>query len=427
MAIDRTVAPTTHSVTSFDIPQPRVITLDNGVVMKVFTNPGLDVCRLNVVWNDGANSPAMLLRTGLMNGTISEGTSRMSAAEVTDFIEFNGAWLHAVSEDHSSNLTVHVLGHRLKVLLPVVRDIITEPMFDQDAFVTVRDKLIAEAEVKRARVISHAQALDGAMMFGRDSVRAYLPTADDYKAVTRDEIVALHRDLYLGMTPTLYVTGDLSDEQLALIGETFGSIGFDNREPAPVKPMVPCADNRKEIVHLPDTMQSAIIMSIPTVSRSHPDFIPLRLTVMALGGYFGSRLMSNIREDKGYTYGISASLPGFREGSYIQIATQAACEYTDAVIAEICHELEKMKACPPEGNELEVLKRHAMTTLLTQFDNPYAVADHFIARQTLHIPDDYIARQVEVINRLDPATLAKMATQYFDPDQFYVAIATKKK
>ncbi len=425
MAIDRTVAPLTHSVTSFNIPQPRVHTLPNGVMMKLFNRPGLDVCRINIVWDEGAHSPRMLLHTQLMNGTISEGTSQMSPAEVTDFIEFNGAWLQAVSDDHSTNLTVHVLGHRLEALMPVIRSIITDPIFDNDAFEAMRDKMIAETEIKRGRVINQAQALNGAMMFGKDSVRAYIPTAADYKSVSREQIIDSHRQLYLGMRPTIYVTGDLSDSQQKVLIDTLGKIEFGADSPTPVKPLSPDAANMRTVVHVPDTMQSAIIMSIPTIERKHPDFIALRLAVMGLGGYFGSRLMSNIREDKGYTYGISASLPGFREGSYIQITTQAACEYTDAVITEIGLELEKMKNNPPAGDELNVLKRHAMTTLLTQFDNPYAVTDHFISRQTLHIPDDYIARQVEVINNLDSETLAKMALQYFDTDRVYTAIATK--
>ena len=425
MAIDRTVAPQIHSVTSFAIPQPQVTTLPNGVVVKLFNRSGLDVCRLNVVWDDGANSPEAMLRSTLMNGTIAEGTSQMCASEVADFIEYNGAWLNAASDDHSSNLTIHVLGHRLKNVLPVVSDIITDPIFDENAFAAVRDKAIAQAEVKRARVMSHAGALDSAMMFGFDSVRAFLPTADDYMAVSREDIISLHQRIYTGMTPTVYVTGDLSDSTFAQICDMIGTIKFGDTKPTAIKPLSPADGERKAIVHLPDTLQSAIIMSIPTVPRAHEDFIPLRLTVMALGGYFGSRLMSNIREEKGYTYGITAAMLGFREGSYIQVSTQAACEYTDAVITEIGNELERMKTCPPEGEELAILKQHAMTSLLTQFDNPYAVTDHFITRQTLHIPDDYISRQVEVINALDSALLAQMATQYFDADRLYISIATK--
>lgn len=187
----------------------------------------------------------------------------------------------------------------------------------------------------------------------------------------------------------------------------------------PDSPAMPCrVDVKRE-----GATQSAVVAVMPAIPRSHPDYIPLRIAVMALGGYFGSRLMANVREDKGYTYGISASLVGEKEGAHIKIETQCDPRYVESMIQEIKAEMTAMATRPPSSLELERVKRHYMTTLTSRLESPMSMIEEHISTLTVGTPPDYFDRQQEVLSQLSPELITDVASRYLDPDRLSWATA----
>ncbi len=169
--------------------------------------------------------------------------------------------------------------------------------------------------------------------------------------------------------------------------------------------------------------QDAIAAGMPGPDRSHSDYIALRLTVMALGGYFGSRLMLNIREEKGLTYGINAALMGTPEGSMLNIAAQCDGRSTDTVISEIGAEMRRMVTDPPTGEELRRLKLHASTDLAEILDTPTSIMGYYANRLYVGTPDDYFERQQKAIETLSPDIISEMAARYLDPSRLTIVTA----
>lgn len=176
---------------------------------------------------------------------------------------------------------------------------------------------------------------------------------------------------------------------------------------------------------MPDSLQSAISFSIPTIGREHPDYINLRLAIMALGGYFGSRLNKNIREEKGYTYGITANLLGFREGAFVEIRVQCDPAYVESVIAEVKEEIRRMVDEPLSEEELNAVKNFAMTTLASILDSPFTIIDHHISNHHLHIAPDYFDAQLGAISNLSAATVSRMISEHVDAEKMSVTIVGK--
>jgi len=148
---------------------------------------------------------------------------------------------------------------------------------------------------------------------------------------------------------------------------------------------------------------------------------------MALGGYFGSRLMMNVREEKGLTYGISSYLLGCREGSYVTIAAQCDCDNTALVIDEIKAEMRRLADNPPQGEELSRLKLHAATSLAEILDTPASIMGYYANRLYVGTPDDYFESQQAAINALSGEIIAEMASRYLQPDMLSVVVAGRKK
>jgi predicted Zn-dependent peptidase len=186
--------------------------------------------------------------------------------------------------------------------------------------------------------------------------------------------------------------------------------------------MAPEAAQWKRI-EVPGTLQNSLSASIPTISRDHADYINLRLTIIALGGYFGSRLMSNIREEKGLTYGISASLLGMREGAHAQINAQYATGNSQRVIDEVRHELQVLATQPMPDDELTRLKRFIMSNLASTLDSPFSIVDYYQNQVLVGTPNDYFDAQFKCINSLSAETIMRMASQYLNPDDMRIVTA----
>ncbi len=167
-------------------------------------------------------------------------------------------------------------------------------------------------------------------------------------------------------------------------------------------------------------------MTIPAISREHDDYEMLRITVCALGGYFGSRLNANIREAKGLTYGIGASIIGIDGYGAINISCQCDCQYVDTVISEIRHELDAMRSGDYSADELARLKRFYMTSLSGILESPFSIMDFYESGLIADIPSDYFKQQLDALEVLSPITLSEMATKYFNSEAALTVVAGPK-
>lgn len=176
-------------------------------------------------------------------------------------------------------------------------------------------------------------------------------------------------------------------------------------------------------VEVAGAAQSAVRMTIPSISRQHDDYEMLRIAVCALGGYFGSRLNANIREEKGLTYGIASSIIGMDGYGAINIACQCDGRYVDTVISEIHHELNRMKSGDYPSDEIARLKRFYTTSLSGILESPFSVMDFYESGHIADIPSDYFVQQLRALDSLSAESLREMANRYFQSDKALTVVA----
>ena len=288
---------------------------------------------------------------------------------------------------------------------------------------TLRDKHKARYLLSQKNVSYVASQIDKKMVFGEKHPMCRALNADEIDALTADDIRAAYT-LAFSQAPKVFVTGDIS-EILPEITYFFAQLNYTETPGSPlhVMPMNPVNGGKTETCDVDTEHQAAIAISIPTIDRTHPDYIPLRLAVMALGGYFGSRLMTNIREEKGYTYGIQANLLGYREGGVISVLTNTAPQYVEPVIAEVKKEMRRLCDELMPAEELSVVKNNAMTSLAAILDTPFSIMDHHISHFHTGTPPNYFEKQIEAINALTSTEIMRLAKQYFKMDDMLVSIA----
>lgn len=414
-SIDRGIAPEIKELSAMPLPEVRRKRLPNGVELVTLHQGQQPVNRLTVLWGAGnadIEKPAALK---LLCQTVMEGTSHHSGAEIAEILEYNGAWMRMESGPHTTLLTLHSLNHTAGEVLPLAADIITGACYPEDALNRIRSKQAAALEIEMRKVATKAVVLGNKMLYGENTPMARVITPDDISAIGVEDVVSLHRKLLLGTVPTVYLAGVVPPELEALVARVFGSIVFGGEADAVVRSVVAQpqhTESRSCWDVTPDSMQTAVRVVIPSLDRLHPDYEKLRFTVFVLGGYFGSRLMSNIREDKGYTYGITASLSASPEGGRVTIACQTDKSHTSQVISEIEYEIDRLAEEELGAEELAVVKHTLMSGLTALLDSPFTIMDYHQQIDSMRLPADYYVRQMSELQRFDAACVKEMTKKY---------------
>jgi predicted Zn-dependent peptidase len=181
----------------------------------------------------------------------------------------------------------------------------------------------------------------------------------------------------------------------------------------------PATDKKYRVINDEVGVQGSIRMARPFPNRHHPDFTPSQVLNTVLGGFFGSRLMLNIREEKGYTYGIHSYLLNHLEHSAWMISTEAGRDVSEATIEEVKKEMKLLREEPVEEDELLLVKNYMIGGLLGELDGPFQIIGRW-KNIVLHgLPEDYFDASVKKIKSVTAEQLQQLAQQYLDPESFY--------
>lgn len=420
----RTIAPQVREFPQLTLPQPTTVTLPNGGLLHSLNNGDQPVAMMSLIYDGGSCEMNRRGALQLMAATISEGTANHSAEEIAEILDFNGAWFRVDTSSHNVTVTLQALVGGLNEILPIVADIITNPTFPIDKVESIKRKLIAGARLNLKKVGAIANHADRKAIFG-DNHPMYtnIVMPDDLESLTRDDVVEAWRCTLGALIPQIYLAGQISDVQ-QLVVELFGQQkpAYSNGLTRQIIPAQPMAEHRST-VNVDGAMQSAVVLSIPTIPRSHPDYIDLRMAGIALGGYFGSRLMTNIREEKGLTYGINASLCGYAEGGVLNISSQTDPRYVEQLIDETIKEIVDLQTSPMSNEEFEIVKRYEMSSLAATLDSPFNIISLVMTRQTVGTPDDYFEQQQRALREATPERIAEVMSRHIDTNNIYVTIA----
>lgn len=407
--LDRKTPPTIKSFSRLVIPQPRYSSLVNGIPLTIIDHGNDDVTMLSIVWSGGiaeAPSPAI---TTLVALAMREGTTTHSGAEIAEILEFNGAQLSIQPSSHFFRLDLKVVNSRLKHILPIIVEIFCSPEYPEHELNVLRENQAKSIEIEREKVDYHAANAINNLIMGENHPMAFESTPESIRAITRDDVVAFRKKIFCTKPVHIYLAGHITPETEHLVNSHIGYIDFESEIISPIEIPFRAASQHETFILRPDSLQSAVRFAIPTIRREHPDYTALRLLVMSLGGYFGSRLMLNLREDKGFTYGVHAYLLGYREGGVMMISTQCDNRYTDSLIDETRKEIERLANGDFTDEEIERLRFNAMSQLASMLDTPFSIIDYYRNQLLSDTPIDYFYQQQEAIDALTSDRLALLA------------------
>lgn len=419
---DRSTPPPISDHTCLHLPPLRTSTLPNGIPLLIYDKCNSPVNYLSVLTRGGQAEAMSAAVAALTSGMQREGSMAHTAEEIASVMDFNGSWLKGSCTSHHMQQSMYSLNSRLSHVLPMFIDTLFHPAFPESILEVRREALAKNLEVCADDVSYVAKCRADEMIMGAAHPLAIIDTPEQVRGITARRLAEFHLGHINPRNSVVYLCGDITPHIEHCVADAFGSLDTNQPEGSiraiPFSPVVASTD----IIHHAGASQSAVIMNLPSIPRSHPDYIPLHITVSALGGYFGSRLMQSIREEKGLTYGIDATLYGYIDGAHIQISAETDNRHVGTLIDEVRSEMRRLATDPCCGDELTRLRRSISSSLAAVTDTPFSTIDYHISMLTSGIATGYYQARAQAVAGITPDIIAEMAEKYLDPEELRIAV-----
>ena len=420
--LDRKIIPTIEEAVHFDLQLKNCdrFALDNKVPVYAMNAGAQDVVMIEWVFDAGNWYDKQPMVAATTNFLIKNGTTSKTAYQINDFFEFHGAYLNRSCYNETASITLHCLSKHLETLLPVVREIIETSIFPEEELAIYIQNQKQRLSVNLQKCDFIANRLIDEYLFGINHPYGTYSNAEDYDALNTDAIKAFYKQYYLNGSCKIFVAGKMPTGYESMLNKAFGTLPLHADTPVVVEhPIVTAAQKKVEIINDENGVQGAIRMARPFPNRHHPDFQKAHVLNTLFGGFFGSRLMSNIREDKGYTYGIHSYFQNHVHASAWMISTEAGRDVCAATITEVLKEMELLRNELVDMEELNLVRNYMIGSLLGDLDGPFQLIGRWKNYVLNGLDENYFYKSIETIKSVTPQELQRLANTYLQPDDFY--------
>lgn len=412
--------------TQFNFPAiaPEQHQLANQMQLFVINAGSQALCKIEMVFNAGNYFESNALVANATNSLMREGTSNKSAGEIAELLDYYGAFLETAVYKDKASVILYSLNKHLHKTLPVMMDLIQNAIFPEKELLLYKTNQKQKFMVNQQKVDHVARNHFNAMLF-KDTPYDQFIEANYYDELSQIQLQNFFKDRYAGNDAYMVIAGKITDDVLNQVKQEAGNIALK-----PVnekKNYINTQNGRTELlIEKKDAMQSAIRIGCRLFNKTHPDYFNMQVLNTILGGYFGSRLMSNIREDKGYTYGIGSGVASLLNDGFFYISTEVGVDVTTATLTEIYKEIDVLQQTLVPTEELELVKNYLLGTFLRSVDGPFAISEKFTSIKDYGLTNDFYKAYVNHIKQVKAQDLMLMAQKYLGKNNLSELVVGKK-
>jgi zinc protease len=422
---DRTTIPSLGPAPELRLPEQKHFVLSNGLKVRLVEYPRLPIVALHLVVDaGGARDPARLPGTaGFAAGMLTEGTKTRTATRISDEVGFLGASLSAGAGFDAAFLSGSTLSKHLPKYLDVFADVAMNPAFPKADFKRVQDQrrvaiLQARDQPQLVAAMSFQPTFWGDHPYGH----LLMGTEPAVLATRPNDLAAFHRAFWRPGSAELVVVGDVSVAELQPLLER--SLGAWKKGPraTPLPAAGPAAPHRAVLVDKPEAPQTFLIVGMPGLDRASEDYVAASVAFEILGGGMSSRLFRNLREEKGYTYGIGAGADARRLAGATVVRGSVKADVTGPAIREVLKELARLRDEPVPAEELDDAKNAIVRGLPADFSSVGGIAGRVAELALFGLPDDYWNRYADAVQEVTAEDVRRIAQKYVDPARMTVVM-----
>jgi zinc protease len=425
--LNRDLAPAFKTITKIDVIKANHTKLNNGIDFFSLAAGSQEITKIEFIFKAGMYQQPATLVASTTNVLLESGTKSFTANQLSEGIDFYGSFLELQVEQDFAIVTLFSLNKYLHESLKFIEELLKYPTFPEDEFrIHITNKRQKHA-INSQKVSVVARRKFSELLFGNKHPYGIDVTDSDFDRVNVSEITNFFNKHYTYLNCTIIASGNLPKNCTDLLNHFFGSSnwGHSPEKIIPVDVTINTTQQREHVIHRDDAIQSAIRIGRVLFNKTHPDYFKFQVLNTILGGYFGSRLMANIREDKGYTYGIGSGVNNLLHGGVFYISTEVGSDVAKPAIEEIYKEIGILRDKLVDANELETVRNYILGHFLRSVDGPFALADKFKSIWEFGLDYSFFDNYFSAVKSVTPKEIRDLANTYLKEEDLIQCVAGK--
>ncbi|MCX6230256.1 MAG: pitrilysin family protein [Bacteroidetes bacterium] len=400
---------------------------DNEIPYYQINKGTQDVVRVDFMFEAGTAKQYVVFSAFSAIQLLTEGSLNFSADQIAEAFDFYGASFEKESERDFACLSVYSLTKHLEHILPYVEEIIKCPSFPENEIAIFKEKQKTLLEINNQRVSHIARTKFQQQLFGITHPYGQIAEIEDIEKIERKHLAEFHQKYIHSGNCKILISGKINQNVIQLIGKYFGKNSWGKQSRIIEKDYaVQVIGNNKSFILKDDAVQTAVRIGSAIYKIDDYEYHQFKFMNTILGGYFGSRLMKNIREDKGYTYGINSGILRLKYAKYFFIGTEVGFMYTQQCIDEIYKEIKLLRDDLVSDEELSLVRNFKMGEFLRSIDGAFAMANLVKSIIQHDLTIEYIKLNLQVIQNITSEQIKNIANKYLQDNNLHELIVGRK-
>ena len=416
--LNRTISPEVKQIDKIDFVKPQIFDISKDVKLFFMKEVPNETARLDLYFDAGTvNGDAGI--ASFVNGMLLSGTDEKTSTQINNEIDELGGFFESGVSNENAVITMYSLRENVLPILKVMTNAIQNLVFHQHEVEELVNDRRQKFKTSMEKVSFLAQRAFQQRLFS-ESIYGRVTNESDLDTISTDTLKQFFKKNYLNGLTKVVVVGDLTQDEIDEIIDLIGSWASNSTTEFEKN-----IKNLKGYAHLvkDGAVQTAIRVGRMLFNKTHEDYNDFLILNTIFGDYFGSRLMSNIREDKGYTYGIGTMVAELHNVGYFIIATEVGKDVKDATLTEIQNEITRIQTELVGEEELNLVKNYLMGQLLKSADGPYSMTDLYMSVEPYGLDLDFYNTSIDSLNNITPERIQELAVKYLNWNDMTVVSA----
>ncbi|PAC33682.1 pitrilysin family protein [Flectobacillus sp. BAB-3569] len=413
--LDRSITPAFQTIQEVFIPPVKNVTLSNGLPLHIINVGEQPIIKLELIFNAGNwfddNKGISFFTAKMLN----EGTSAHNSASINQFFDQYGAFTEFTHSVDRASFVLYGLSKHLGQLLPMVQEILQDSIFPQKELDTIKKIQQQTIQVNQEKTSFVANQKIRNSIFGETHPYGTNLTQEVIESITRENLVKYYQSHWQNQPFRIFLSGKITEQEIEVVNNILGSIPVGGGHTTSYEHTDGGLDATSFLIEKENALQSSIRLGKQLFTRSHPDYFNMLIVNEVLGGYFGSRLMKNIREEKGLTYGIGSNVVPFSKNGYFIVGTDVKKEFTQLTIDEIIKEIQVLRTELVSEEELSTVRNYMSGAFAGSLNTPFEIADRYKVIMSEQLPLDFYQQYFQHIQQITSEDILEAAQKHLDP------------
>lgn len=417
--VNRATPPEIHPLEPFVLPKPNCATLANGIPVFYFENPNLDLIHILLQVRTGALYQPKKHVCNFAYTLLKESSPTFSPEDLSEKMDYYGTNVTVNVGMNKVQILISVPKNNLRQILPAIAEFLVSPTYREKSLDILQDKEVKNLAYNEQKTDYCAWRIMWREMLGQTfPAVSEFATTSSIRSVTTKDLQDFHRHSFNAENLTLFVTGNTDNAIRRQIEDIWKDVPHGT--PASELPLIPVQNRHGKIFHQPmeNCLQSSIVLFSLSMDYNDPERTAFSVLNTLTGGYFSSRLMQNLREKQGLTYGISSSSTFFGHQSVFAISSEVNAESTNRAVESCFEELQRLQNEPVSNEELDMVKNYMTGLQLRTVDTTVNAMQKFAYWHRFGLDETEMFRYLSEIKDVTPAELLSLAKKYFPYNKF---------